>query len=106
MKISDYLKFLWDEVRDEARRARASRLRFDVARRFNALHCDPRKCLIGNLPPGGKPSRWMCPTCNKVHEALEWSVFTGWQFPACCQFPVGYRDGGIHAVCKFLDLPL
>jgi len=34
---------------------------------------------------------WMCPGCNKIHEALSWSVFSGLQYPACCNHPEGHR---------------
>lgn len=34
---------------------------------------------------------WMCPECNKIHEAKENSFLTGMQYPACCSYPEGHR---------------
>ena len=35
--------------------------------------------------------RWMCPSCNKIHKGLSWSVFSGIQYPACCDHADGHR---------------
>lgn len=40
---------------------------------------------------------WMCPTCGTVHECVSHNVFTGRQFPACCEFAEGHRLYRCHA---------
>jgi hypothetical protein len=48
--------------------------------------------------PSPLESRWMCPLCNSVHKFTgEITVFTGLQFPACCNFPEGHRQFKCHA---------
>lgn len=34
---------------------------------------------------------WMCPNCNKIHNPVEVSAFSGLQYPACCTYPLGHR---------------
>jgi len=34
---------------------------------------------------------WMCPTCNHIYHPVSDSVFSGLQYPACCEYPAGDR---------------
>lgn len=35
--------------------------------------------------------RWMCPSCNAIHNSTGTSAWSGLQYPACCDFPAGGR---------------
>ena len=70
-----------------------------IARAFNDRYTY-RKVLIEGMSflPGssyGGPHRsgyaWMCPDCNRTHHPASDSVFSGLQYPACCQYPAGHR---------------
>jgi len=63
--------------------------KFDVALAYNKLHT-----FAG---PDLNAGAWCCPTCNKVHACVAHSVFTGRQFPACCEFEAGHRLHSQHA---------
>lgn len=84
-----FLDFFVDarEALQVIRRARKARILADrkreVARAFNSIHTYR---AVSN-----KQSMWMCPDCNRVHECIDYSVFDGRHFPACCRFPHGNR---------------
>lgn len=65
------------ERREEAERA-------TVAAHFNNLYTYNARYL-------GREFAWMCPKCHKIHEKSEYSVFSGNQFPACCDHGEGHR---------------
>ncbi|MGV8959235.1 MAG: hypothetical protein ACOH1V_02450 [Stenotrophomonas sp.] len=75
----------------EARRITAEKKRtdglkaakLDAATRFNNLHAYHYSTR----------QEWMCPSCNRVHPRLpDISALTGYQYPACCDFPKGHRQ--------------
>jgi hypothetical protein len=49
----------------------------------------PGTAMYGVTPRGG--NRWMCPECNHVHAPTECSVWSGLQYPACCNTVAGHR---------------
>jgi hypothetical protein len=61
---------------------------FKVALAFNKIH---------SFVHSWHEPRWMCPTCHKVHEPTQPSVFVGWLYPKCCEFPEGERHSRIYA---------
>lgn len=75
--------------------------RKSLAKRFNDMYTyrfryneTDRGRLDGTGMYGYTPEKgyaWMCPDCNKIHEAESCSVFSGLQFPACCSTPNGHR---------------
>ena len=84
--IESSLEFL-KVARDLAEARRKERTqrerRYAVALAFNYLW---------TYRPYPDRTRWMCPTCNQVHERLEQiSGFTGLQYPRCCTFSEGHR---------------
>lgn len=34
---------------------------------------------------------WMCPVCNQIHRPVESSMFSGLQYPKCCNHGMGNR---------------
>ena len=55
----------------------------------------PGTAMYGMNPRGG--FAWMCPECNKIHHPTESSVFSGLQYPRCCNTGSGHRlDNGIR----------
>ena len=71
-----------------------------VAKVFNDRYCyrvqyeENAERLTGTaayciLPRSG--NRWMCPECNRIHAPTECSLFTGIQYPACCNTASGNR---------------
>lgn len=49
----------------------------------------PGTGFFGLTPNGGYA--WMCPLCNKIHHPKSNSVFSGLQYPRCCDYPEGER---------------
>lgn len=76
-------------AREAAEKKRRERELFDVAHTFNRMHT-----YAGGL---GVRGRWMCPDCNKVHDQIGFSFFTGRLFPRCCRFDEGERIYDHHA---------
>lgn len=85
---------------DERRKLSWEKEKAEVARRFNDIYCFDQQyvenaerltgtAMFGILPRGGH--RWMCPSCNKIHAPLSCSVWSGLQYPSCCNFPEGHR---------------
>lgn len=61
--------------------------RFDNALRFNRE----------NTFTASRPSRWMCPSCNRVSLSCGTVPHQGPQFWGCCEFGMGGRLGRHHA---------
>lgn len=84
------------ETLTEARRLAAFRRRkkahqdakFNAALAFNNLH----------TYSVGSRAEWMCPICNAIHPTTGSTVWTGRQFPACCDFQAGHRQ---YKICGF-----
>ena len=92
----------WYEKREKKRDSEERRA---IAKAFNDRYCyrvlyEPDApplggtAMCGLLPPGG--NRWMCPDCNHIHAPVECSVFSGLQYPACCN--TGYGNRLSHGV--------
>ena len=73
-----------------------------IARVFNERYCiadrhdrtddsyvDGDLGFFGLRPKKG--NRWMCPSCNRIHAPIRNSLWTGLQYPACCEFEEGSR---------------
>lgn len=68
---------------EKARAAGLAKAKLKAALQFNSLHA---------YHPDGR-QEWMCPTCNKTHTRFrEVSVWTGYQYPKCCEFPEGHKQ--------------
>lgn len=94
------------EVRDERASKSAKKTKWRLAKDFNRLYTyrghyfQPTGRLPGTAMFGDPPedvAAWMCPGCNAVHRPVSCSVFSGLQFPACCNFQEGHRLGDVFA---------
>lgn len=56
-----------------------------IAHRFNVRNTPQ------NVVSWREHGQWACPECGVVHKATGWSVWTGAQYPACCETPAGGR---------------
>lgn len=61
--------------------------RYTVAFLYNELHF---KQFDTN-------SKWMCPTCNRIHEQNGMNGYHGGNYPRCCGFLDGHRNGKAFA---------
>ncbi len=94
MKFIRSILAVWAEacriVKEKANQDAAVQARYAAALAFNSIWTYDA--------PTPAAARWMCPVCNKVHLCTgELTVFTGLQFPACCNFIEGHRQFKSHA---------
>ncbi|WP_145974283.1 hypothetical protein [Stenotrophomonas pictorum] len=90
MRLKEILQ-TWKEARQIAAEKRRieglAAAKLQAALHFNNLHAYHHK---------GR-QEWMCPFCNRIHPRLqEISVLTGYQYPACCDFPEGHKQYKSH----------
>lgn len=77
--MSDMFEFT--KKRSVERAAAAEKAR--IAKVFNDCYTYRNRYITSHA--------WMCPLCNRVHDATEHSFLTGMQYPACCTYPEGPR---------------
>ena len=53
----------------------------------------PGNSMLGPIFNPRSGYAWMCPQCNLIHHPYESSLFSGLQYPACCDTPQGHRLG-------------
>ena len=82
------------DYRWERRKQQESKRRFKIALAFNTYYTHYDRYLA----PKGMGGRWMCPNCNTIHERLDFSLFSGRLYPACCSLEEGPRCYEYHAV--------
>lgn len=102
--LAEEQRILERDLQEKAAIAMAFNNRYTTGARYDKSCDDP--------VPGGKNAdggldvkqgyRWMCPDCNTIHAPLEFSIWTGLQYPACCRYRRGDRndDIGPHANLK------
>lgn len=94
MTMFEFLGAAWDLAEHRIAKHKRKKRFFAVAAAFNKAHSYTAE------PDDVMRAHWMCPTCNRVHKTTDNSIWTGLQFPACCEFPEGYRWSDPAHACE------
>ena len=98
--IFDLVRIAWREWKKQRSKARDDAELRAIAKAFNNRYTYRKtyqstgKTLPGKTYgelPISDGYRWMCPTCNTIHAPTEVSVWSGLQYPACCEHGAGHR---------------
>lgn len=81
MLIIDILKEAITIAKEKRKQYNNSKEWFNTALAYNRIH------TYSSI----SDAKWMCPMCHTIHVSYENSVFTGLQFPKCCEYPAGPR---------------
>lgn len=93
-EILEFFSTAWELAKARnAERVRKKRF-FAVAAVFNKEHSYTAE------PDDVMRQHWMCPTCNRIHKTTDSSMWTGLQFPACCEFRAGHRWSDPAHACE------
>lgn len=99
--VLDVLAEAWKITKEKRRVAKEKSERANVARAFNDMftyrmqwrateeRLGEGTAMWGIFPKKGYA--WMCPECNRVHEAESCSSMSGLQYPRCCSTGAGHR---------------